>query len=161
MYCDKKFLVGLVCEEYSLIIKKMKITIFTSNLNRHNYLINLMSEICEELYVIQENNTIFHMVPGHYQATDLMNKYFSKVREAQSKIFNQTYIKKFKNIHILPMKAGDLNSCSLKFLNEFLKSDFYIVFGSSYIKGKLLDFLVKKNYKYSYGYFSILSGDRL
>ena len=42
------------------------------------------------------------------------------------------------------MKAGDLNSCSLKFLNEFLKSDFYIVFGSSYIKGKLLDFLVKK-----------------
>ena len=101
----------------------MKITIFTSNLNRHNYLINLMSEICEELYVIQENNTIFPgMVPGHYQATDLMNKYFSKVREAQSKIFNQTYIKKFKNIHILPMKAGDLNSCSLKFLNEFLKS---------------------------------------
>ena len=42
----------------------MKITIFTSNLNRHNYLINLMSEICEELYVIQENNTIFPgMVP--------------------------------------------------------------------------------------------------
>ena len=81
----KNFLVGLVCEEYSLIIKKMKITIFTSNLNRHNYLINLMSEICEELYVIQENNTIFLAWFRSYQATDLMNKYFSKVREAQSK----------------------------------------------------------------------------
>lgn len=123
----------------------MKITIFTSNNSRHNYLINLMSEICNELYVVQENNTIFPgVVPGHYKPTDIMNKYFSSVREAQSKIFDDTYIKKFKNMNIMPMKSGDLNNCSLKFLKDFLKSDFYIVFGSSYIKGELVDFLVKK-----------------
>ena len=29
-------------------------------------------------------------------------------------------------------------------MNNFLKSDIYIVFGSSYIKGELIDFLVKK-----------------
>ena len=110
--------------------------------------------------VIQENNTIFPLAwfQGHYQATDLMNKYFSKVREAQSKIFNQTHIKKFKNIHILPMKAGDLNSCSLKFPNEFLKSDFYIVFGSSYIKGKLLDFLVKTYNIFIWVFLHIIGG---
>ena len=65
----------------------MKITIFTSNNSRHNYLINLMSSISDELYVVQENNTIFPgMVPGHYKASEAMEKYFVKVREAQRKI---------------------------------------------------------------------------
>ena len=32
----------------------MKITVFTSNKYRHNYLINKLSEICDSLYVIQE-----------------------------------------------------------------------------------------------------------
>ena len=37
----------------------MKITLFTSNKNRHNYLINLLSYSCEKLYVIQEKNNNF------------------------------------------------------------------------------------------------------
>ena len=37
----------------------MKITLFTSNKNRHNYLINLLSEVSDELFVIQECGTIF------------------------------------------------------------------------------------------------------
>ena len=32
----------------------------------------------------------------------------------------------------------------MSFLSNFLKSDIYIVFGSSYIKGELADFLIKK-----------------
>ena len=42
------------------------------------------------------------------------------------------------------MISGDLNKCSMNLLSDFLKSDVYIVFGSSYIKGKLVDFLVKQ-----------------
>ena len=38
---------------------------------------------------------------------------------------------------------GDLNKCSLKFLSDFLESDIFIVFGSSYIKGDLIDFLIQ------------------
>ena len=54
----------------------MKITLFTSNKNRHNYLINLLSEVAEELYVIQECGTIFPgLVPGHYEASLIMEKY--------------------------------------------------------------------------------------
>ena len=41
------------------------------------------------------------------------------------------------------MLSGDLNQCSIDMLSDFLKSDFYIVFGSSYIKDDLADFLVK------------------
>ena len=48
-----------------------------------------------------------------------------------------------ENIKILPMLSGDLNQCSMNLLSDFLKSDVYVVFGSSYIKGELVDFLVE------------------
>ena len=42
------------------------------------------------------------------------------------------------------MIFGDLNQCSINLLSDFLKSDVYVVFGSSYIKGELVNFLVKQ-----------------
>ena len=124
----------------------MKITLFTSNNNRHNYLINLLSEVSDELYVIQECGTIFPgIVPGHYQVSLTMKKYFENVSNAQSQLFGNSYVNnQKKNIKILPMVSGDLNQCSMNLLSDFLKSDVYVVFASSYIKGELVDFLVKQ-----------------
>ena len=124
----------------------MKITLFTSNKSRHNYLINLLSKICEELFVVQECGTIFPgIVPDHYPASITMKDYFTEVYNAEKKLFGNSYIKNsLKKINILPILLGDLNKCSLSFLSDFLKSDIYIVFGSSYIKGDLIDFLVQK-----------------
>ena len=42
------------------------------------------------------------------------------------------------------MVSGDLNKVSLDKLSNFLKSDIYIVFGCSYIKSKLVDFLINQ-----------------
>ena len=124
----------------------MKITLFTSNKNRHNYLINLLSEVSDELFVIQECGTIFPgIIPGHYQVSPIMKKYFENVNIAQSQLFGNSYVNnKKKNIKILPMLSGDLKQCSINLLSDFLKSDVYVVFGSSYIKGELVDFLVKQ-----------------
>ena len=124
----------------------MKITVFTSNKKRHNYLINLLSEVSNELYVIQESDTIFPgIVPGHYQVSSTMKKYFEHVNDAQSNLFGNSYVNnKKKNIKILSMISGDLNKCPMNLLSDFLKSDVYVVFGSSYIKGELVDFLVKQ-----------------
>ena len=124
----------------------MKITLFTSNKNRHNYFINLLSEASDELYVIQECGTILPgIIPGHYQASPIMKKYFENVNNAQSQLFGNSYINnKNKNIKILSMLSGDLNQCPMNLLSDFLKSDIYIVFGSSYIKGELVDFLIKQ-----------------
>jgi methionyl-tRNA formyltransferase len=73
-----------------------------------------------------------------------MKKYFKNVINAQSKIFENPHINiKNKNIHLFPLQSGDLNKCSIDTLSDFLKSDVYVVFGSSYIKGDLVDFLVK------------------
>ena len=124
----------------------MKITLFTSNQNRHNYLINLFSKFCDELFVVQECGTIFPgIVPSHYPASEVMRKYFENVKAAQNKLFGNSYVNNSnKNIKILPILSGDLNKCSLAFLSDFIKSDVYVVFGSSYIKGQLVDFLVAK-----------------
>ena len=124
----------------------MKITLFTTNKNRHNYLINLLSKISDELFVVQECGTIFSgIVPGHYPASETMKEYFEQVNDAQSKLFGNSYVNSSsKNIKLLPILSGDLNKCSLTFLSDFLKSDIYVVFGSSYIKGELVDYLVKQ-----------------
>ena len=123
----------------------MKITLFTANQNRHNYLVNLLSNNCDEFFVVQENRTIFPgIVSGHYPATKIMKKYFENVANAQSKIFGNSHINgKNKNIHLFSLQSGDLNKCSIDTLSDFLKSDVYVIFGSSYIKGDLVDFLVK------------------
>ena len=124
----------------------MKITLFTSNSFRHNYLINLLSSISDELFVIQEVSTIFPgKVPGRYPATQKMTEYFNQVTEAQRKIFGFTYINPEKNnIKVLTISPSDLNICPLNKIKDFLKSDLYIVFGSSYIKGDLIEFLISK-----------------
>jgi len=124
----------------------MKITLFTTNKNRHNYLINLLSTISDELFVVQECGTIFPgIIPGYYPVSAKMKEYFENVNDAQSKLFGNSYVNNLKkNIKILPILSGDLNKCSMKLLSDFLKSDAYIVFGSSYIKGELVDYLVKQ-----------------
>lgn len=123
----------------------MKITLFTSNKNRHNYLINLLSTICKEIYVIQECRTVFPSTFLEKETSKVFKEYFKKVDIAQQKFFGNSYINNFdRNIKILPLNFGDLNKYPVKMLGDFLKSDIYIVFGSSFIKGELVNFLIKK-----------------
>ena len=122
----------------------MKITLFTANQARHNYLINLLSSVATEINVVQESRTIFPgIVPGHYPATDTIKEYFSKVINAQKELFGNSCISVTnKNLNLLPLESGDLTRCSIEYLSDFLKSDVYLVFGSSYIKGELVNFLI-------------------
>lgn len=123
----------------------MKITLFTANKNRHNYFINLLSEVAEELFVVQECGTIMP-VPNNYYPSPIMEKYFKNVLCAQEKLFGNSYVNnKNSNIKTFPMLYGDLNKCSMNFLEDFLESDIFVVFGSSYIKGDLINLLIKKN----------------
>jgi methionyl-tRNA formyltransferase len=122
----------------------MKITIFTSNQPRHQYLVNLLLTISSELFVVQECRSIFPgLVPGFYNATEAMQEYFKEVKIAEKKFFKNNCIDiENKKIKFLPISNGDLNHLNIKELNAFLQSDVYIVFGSSFIKGELANFLV-------------------
>ena len=60
----------------------MKITLFTSNQTRHNYLANLLLNVANKLNVVQENYKIpSRVVPDHYTNTILMKEYFLKVKQ--------------------------------------------------------------------------------
>jgi hypothetical protein len=123
----------------------MKITIITSNKSRHNYLINQLSKIATELYIIQECDTIFPgKLKGYYNSSKISEKYFKKVLHSQNKIFGSQHVILGNKGSFLSLKKGDLNKCSLLFLKDFLNSDYYVVFGSSFLKGPLVNFLVKK-----------------
>tara|TARA_B100000963_G_scaffold338668_1_gene335741 strand:- start:105 stop:887 length:783 start_codon:yes stop_codon:yes gene_type:complete len=122
----------------------MKITLFTSNSLRHNYFINYLSKYCKELYVVQECKSIF--TEKSYDTTsdtNLVQDYFKNVEKAQRKFFPSFYVKG-QNISILSILYGELNKCPISYLKKFLKSDVYIVLGSSYIKGELVNFLIRK-----------------
>ena len=122
----------------------MKITLFTTSQSRHNYLINLLSNSCKELFVVQENRTVSGNVPDHYTPSKIMQKYFGNVADAEKKIFGKSHTNfKNKNVHILPLQSGDLCKHSVDSLSKFLRSDLYVVFGSSFIKGDLVNFLIK------------------
>tara|TARA_X000000368_G_C23054434_1_gene723151 strand:+ start:1921 stop:2718 length:798 start_codon:yes stop_codon:yes gene_type:complete len=122
----------------------MKITVFTSNQRRHNYLINILHNLSSELFVIQEVDTLFPgLNSGRYPEGIEFQKYFKNVQNAEKKIFNIKNLNFKKKTHLLTMSKGDLNKIPFKNLSKFLKSDYYIVFGSSYIKGELVKFLIK------------------
>ena len=120
----------------------MKITLFTSNQSRHNYLINSLQNVCDELYVIQEKkNSSKLSVTSHKIESKIKNIYFNNVSKAEKKVFGD--LKVSKNIKILKIREN-INNYNLKYFQDYLKSDLFLVYGSSYIKGKLLDFLQSK-----------------
>lgn len=124
----------------------MKITVLTSNKSRHNYLVNKLSNVCKELFIIQENSTIFPGInPGRNKKSNTMKKYFQKVNHAQNFFFfNHKFLKINKNCKLLNLQLGDINNIKLKDYKIFFQSNLYIVFGTSFIKGEILNFL-KKN----------------
>tara|TARA_B100001996_G_scaffold365256_1_gene334992 strand:- start:1620 stop:2405 length:786 start_codon:yes stop_codon:yes gene_type:complete len=123
----------------------MIITLFTSNNNRHNYLANLLSTVCDKLWIVQETKSASYKKNSDInQESGVVRQYFSYVADAQNKFFkNQSINKNSKNIKTLSISNGELSNLSLSFLSDFLKSDMYVVFGSSYIRGDLADHLVK------------------
>ena len=51
----------------------MKITLFTSNNHRHNYLVNLLAKICDELWVVQEyKNQSIHKNSGTFRDSNII-----------------------------------------------------------------------------------------
>lgn len=120
----------------------MKITVLTSNQPRHINLVNKLASIADTCYAVIESNTLF---PGQtddfYKKSDTMQQYFGLVQQSERKFFGSPCFT-HKNVDSLVMKGGDLNKIDRDILAPALQSDMYVVFGSSYIKGWLIDELI-------------------
>lgn len=122
----------------------MKISLFTSNQPRHTALVKRLARICEDLFVVMECKTVFPgLVHDFFKRTEVMQCYFNHVIDAEKGAFGDlSFIN--ANTHVLPIRAGDLNLLQREVLEQALNSDIYIVFGSSYIKGWLINFLTER-----------------
>ena len=120
------------------------ITVFTSNQPRHLSLLIELSKVYEHVFAIIECNTV---KPGEvkdfFDKSDIMKIYFSHVMKSEKKIFGEISFLP-KNVSPLILKMGDLNKINIDTLKPSLDSETFIVFGSSYIKGELIDILIEK-----------------
>ncbi len=122
----------------------MKITVFTSNQPRHLALVRRLASVSEVTYAILECNTVFPgQVGDFYKKTEVMQEYFSHVTAAEKQLYGDIAFTP-NNVKTLAIKGGDLNLLSPTQLEAALSSDIYVVFGASYIKGWLIDYLVSK-----------------
>ena len=121
----------------------MKITIFTGQSNRHKFLIKMLQK--HELYIVTEEKKSFsYLSSSYYKKNKLEVKYFEKVKKMEKKIFGRLQIRKKNFKEFLSLKVNSLNNKKINYFKKFLRSDLYIVYGSSIIKGELLNYLVKK-----------------
>ena len=121
----------------------MKITLFSSNHQRHICLARELSKIADEVFFISEINTVFPgKVADFFNKTPVMQEYFERVLNSEKIIFGEIGFLP-TNVHTLSIKSGDLNLLSREQLEQALNSDVYIVFGASFIKGWLIDFLIR------------------
>lgn len=122
----------------------MKVTAFTSNQPRHLSLIAGLAGIADEVFAVQECNTIFPgRVADFFQKSDTMRDYFSRVIAAEQQVFGDIGFSP-ANVRSFSIKTGDLNGVDAAILAPALQSDVYVVFGASYIKPPLVDLLVER-----------------
>lgn len=120
----------------------MKITVFTSNQPRHQAYVNKLSKIADIVYAVVETNTIFPgSVEDFFKKSSLMQQYFTNVLNAERYIFSELDFHE-ENVRTLAIRFGDLNQMTRDQLASALDSDVYLVFGSSFIRSWLADFLV-------------------
>ena len=122
----------------------MKVTIFTSNQPRHLTLINRLASISDTTYAIMECSTVVPgLVEDFFRKSATMKEYFSSVMAAEQRLFgNLSFMK--GNVRSLCIRSGDLNFLQQHQIQDALESDVYVVFGASYIKGWLIDYLVER-----------------
>lgn len=122
----------------------MRISVFTSNQPRHLALCEILSRVADSLYAIHESNTVFPgKVSDFFNKSKVMQEYFSHVIAAERKVFGEIRFLP-ANVYQLPIRMGDLSLLDPALLQSALDADLIVVFGSSYIRGELIDKLVER-----------------
>jgi len=120
----------------------VKVTLFTSNQPRHVALVEALAGVADEVLAVQECTTVFPgQVPDFYRKSEVMQAYFQRMMAAEREVFGRPRFCP-GNARSLALKMGDLNRLALETLAPALASDVYVVFGASYVRGDLIDFLV-------------------
>ena len=110
------------------------ITVFTSNQPRHIHLINRLSELDSVCAFVQKFDRV------HSDIDDpIMDEYFERMRLVEKLFFTETEIKAHTVTFVQTLDESLKRVCPLAFT-----SDLVVVFGSSWIRGRLYDMIKEK-----------------
>ncbi len=123
----------------------MKITVFTSNRPRHISLVEKLTKEFTDVTAVIESSTLFPgKGQGVFSKSAVIDGYFAKVRDAEAEVFGPPRFLK-TTAALMLLNLGDLNSLDQKLLAPALDADAFIVFGASFIKGWLCEYLESKS----------------
>jgi folate-dependent phosphoribosylglycinamide formyltransferase PurN len=106
--------------------------------------IETLADAADQVFAVMECTTVFPgEVADFFRKSEVMQRYFSRVTAAEREVFGRVRFAP-REVMQLVIKDGDLNRLTLAELAPALDSDVYVVFGASYIKGALIDFLVSR-----------------
>jgi hypothetical protein len=106
----------------------MKITVFTSNQPRHRALVAALASLADSCHAVVECKTVHHgKVPGFYKQSETIQTYFSRVQDAETRIFGDVGF--LNGVNVLPLQRGDLSMLSPEQLGAAMDADFFVVFG--------------------------------
>lgn len=98
----------------------------------------------DDLFVVIHGNTVFPGGrPGYYRNSAVVGAYFEHVTAAERTVFGHPRFTP-KSARCLVALSGDINMMPLEWFGPALEADEYVVFGSTYLKGPLCDFLVTR-----------------
>ena len=76
----------------------------------------------------EKSKNLRKTIPDNYSQSKITNDYFKKVNIAQKKIFGEKHnVGNLKNTKILNIQSGSLSKISINKIDDFLKSDVYVV----------------------------------
>ena len=123
----------------------MKVSVFTGNQSRHLALVRKLANAVDEVNVVHECTTVFPgKGKGNIRKSPVMEEYFALVVRSELDTFGPVGMLP-DNVRQLALAHGDLSGLDMSLFKGVLDADYFIVFGSSYIKGPLADFLIEKN----------------
>jgi hypothetical protein len=120
----------------------MKITVFTNNQPRHLSLVETLARVADDIHVVHECNTLFTgLVADFIRKSDVMERYWEKVTSAEAAVFGKP---RFLNQKTMPVLYGDVSHMTPEMLGDAADADIFVVFGASFIKAPMCDFLVSR-----------------
>jgi len=122
----------------------MKIALFSSNQPRHVFFAEQLIAMGHDVHMVQEVSTL---TPGKkkgiFRRSETMARYFERVIAAERELFGKPRdVKGAKSVVQIPMR--EISGEPLNRFENALACDAFIVFGCSYIKGKLAEALIAK-----------------
>lgn len=122
----------------------MKIALFTNSKPRHLSLVRqLAREVGDVLAVVEASTVRMGRIAEGYSVSPGLAEYFDRVREAETRLFGRRRALP-AGVRVLPMRMGDLSHAEKAELEEVLDADRFVVFGSSWIRGWLVDELITR-----------------